>query len=89
MKYDAFEIPEKNIPAHLDIEKDIQSQKDGLFTFVLKIADGKISDYNVVIYTDARKYLKLKKVVIEELTISRNIELGNQGTAIRPNNSKY
>ena len=38
-------IREHNIRAHLDVEKDMQKKRDGLFTFVLKVHDGMITDY--------------------------------------------
>ena len=65
MKYDVVEIKKQHIPVHLDIEKDIQEQKNGLFTFIIKIANGNVADYNVVEYRDIRHYLKLKKIIIE------------------------
>ena len=73
MNYDAVTIKSQNIPAHLDIEKDIQEQKNGLFTFIIKVANGNIADYNVVEYVTINKYLKLrlKRIVIEELDIPR------------------
>lgn len=68
-----MEIAKQNIPVHLDIEKDIQTQKNGLFTFIIKVANGSVADYNVVEYADIRKYfkLKLKRIVIQELDIKR------------------
>ena len=74
MNYDAVAIPNQNIPAHLDIEKDIQEQKNGLFTFIIKVANGSIADYNVVEYANINKYLRLKRIVITELTIKRTVE---------------
>jgi len=88
MNYDAVTIRKQNVPAHLDIEKDIQTQKNGLFTFILKIANGNIADYNVVEYADIRKYLKfrLKSVVIQELTISYPLNVGDRGNPVGTNN---
>lgn len=40
MKYNPL-----NTPAHLDIERDIQSQRDGLFTVILRVNQGRIVDY--------------------------------------------
>jgi hypothetical protein len=74
LNYDAVTIPSQNIPAHLDIEKDIQEQKNGLFTFIIKVANGNIADYNVVEYVTINKYLRLKRIVITELTIKRTVE---------------
>jgi len=98
LNYDAVEIATQNIPVHLDIEKDIQTQRNGLFTFIIKIANGSIADYNVVEYVDIRKYLKLKRIIITELTITRTVEkqsslpcnpqLGNQGNPVGTDNSQ-
>lgn len=74
MNYDAVEIRKQNIPAHLDIEKDIQNQKNGLFTFIIKVANGNVADYNVVEYANVSKYLRLKRIIITELTIKRSVE---------------
>ena len=88
MNYDAVEIRKQNIPVHLDIEKDIQKQKDGLFTFIIKVANGNVADYNVVEYADIRKYFKLqlKRIVIQELIIPRNPQLGDTGNPVGTNN---
>jgi len=76
INYDAVEIRKQNIPAHLDIEKDIENQKNGLFTFIIKVANGNIADYNVVEYATITKYLKLrlKRIIITELTVKRTLE---------------
>ena len=88
MNYDAVTIPSQNIPAHLDIEKDIQEQKNGLFTFIIKVANGNIADYNVVEYVTINKYLRLrlKRIVIEELIIPRNSQLGSRTNPVGTDN---
>jgi len=88
MNYDAVEIKKQNVPAHLDIEKDIQEQKNGLFTFIIKVANGNIADYNVVEYATITKYLKLrlKRIVIQELVIPRDPQLGDTGDPVGTNN---
>lgn len=59
-----------NIPAHLDIEKDIAERRNGLFTFTLRVNNGNIVDYNVTDYVNVRqKYGIIKALVIEEVTI--------------------
>lgn len=87
MKYE-LEISENNRQCHIDIEHDIQKQKDGLFTFIIKIASGNITDYSVVEYADIRKYLVLKKIIIQELVTSHPINSGDQSNALRPVNIK-
>ncbi len=58
-----------NIEAHTDIEHDIEKQRNGLLTFILRVDNGNIVDYNVVEYADAKKYLVLKSVELQEITI--------------------
>jgi hypothetical protein len=84
----ALEISEHNAQAHLDIEEAIQKQKNGLFTFILRINNGNIVDFNLVYVTDARDYLKLTEVVVEELTLARSVDIGNKQNTIRSDNSE-
>lgn len=62
-------IRSHNKQAHVDIEHDIQTQKNGLFTFIIRVNNGNIVDYNVVEYADMRKYLVLKKVILTEVLV--------------------
>lgn len=71
MKYELVISPQNEKP-HTDIEHDIEAKKNGLFTFTLRVNGGKIVDYNVIEYVDARKYISLSKVIVEEYIISRN-----------------
>ena len=71
MKYE-LDIRDHNVQPHLDIENDIERRKNGLFTFTLRVNNGNIVDYNVFEYANARKYLVLKKIVIEEHTFTRS-----------------
>ena len=67
-KYD-LSIREHNVPAHLDIERDIKLKKDGLFTFTLRVNGGNIVDYSLMEYVDVkRKYLGVTKTVIAKST---------------------
>jgi hypothetical protein len=86
MKYDVGDIREHNQRPHLDIEGDIQAQKNGQFTFILRVNNGNIVDYSVVEYADIRNYLVLTKVIIEEFTVPRGGGGGGQENALRPNN---
>ena len=79
----AFEPLEENIQLHLDIEKDIQKQKDGVFTFTIKLANNKAIDYMVVEYVDSRDYLQLKRVIVEELTTTSDYPRGVQKDTVR------
>ena len=68
MKYD-LSIRQHNIPAHLDIERDIKLKKNGLFTFTLRINGGNIVDYSLTEYVDVkRKYLGVKEVAVAKST---------------------
>ncbi len=55
-------ISPHNVQAHTDIEHDIERQKNGLLTFILRVDNGNIVDYNVVEYSDIKKYLVLKSI---------------------------
>jgi len=67
----SLDIIEHNKQAHIDIESDVKLKADGLFTFTLRVHDGKITDYNLMDYIDAKqKYLSLKRVVTEELAFT-------------------
>jgi hypothetical protein len=82
----ALNIRDHNKQAHIDIEEDIQAQKDGLFTFTLRINGGNIVDYNLTEYVPASKYLRLKGVFIQELTVSHNFGERSQPNPIRADN---
>lgn len=62
-----LKIRDANIPAHLDIEKELKNIKDGQFTFTLRINAGNIADLAVVEYIDVRDYLRLKSVTTVKL----------------------
>jgi hypothetical protein len=38
-------IRQANKQAHYDLQKDIMEQKNGVFTFILKVSGGNICDY--------------------------------------------
>ena len=57
MQYE-LKIPPDNLRAHYDIETDIEKIKNGLMTFVIRVHDGKITDYNLMETVNAKaKYL--------------------------------
>ena len=41
----AFKVKASNVACHLDIEKDLKVQGDGVFTFTIRINQGCIMDY--------------------------------------------
>ena len=70
MQYD-LSIPPENWQAHLDLEADIQARGNGLFTFILRVHDGRITDYNLMEAVDVRtKYFGIKTTIIEEFVVS-------------------
>ena len=72
MKYE-LSMPEENRKAHIDIENDMAQRKNGLFTFIIRVHDGKITDYLLMEYVDAKtKYRGFATVSVEELVISRS-----------------
>ena len=83
-----LEIKEHNKQAHIDIETEIQRQKNGLFTFILRVDNGNIVDFNVVEYADIRKYLVLKKIVIEEFSVTPYPVNGGQQNPLRSDNGQ-
>ena len=47
-----LEILDHNRQGHFDIEDEVQKQKDGLFTFVVRVAENKIVDVVFLSYQD-------------------------------------
>ena len=88
MQY-ALEIPEYNIQAHVDIESDIQKQRNGLFTFIIRLNNSKVVDYSILSYATARDYLELKRVIITQFIISRDTPAGNTKDEVGPDNNKH
>lgn len=76
MQYE-LSIRQDNIEAYSDIEHDIQLKQNGLFTFILRINNGKIVDYNVLEYVDVKsKYLRLTEITRTELTVLHCVDKG-------------
>lgn len=89
MQYE-LSIRQDNIQAYLDIEHDIQLKQNGLFTFILRINNGKIVDYNVMEYVDARqKYFRLREITRQELFIVHNLDRGTENASIRADDGQY
>lgn len=81
-------IAPQNIEAHTDIEHDIQNKKNGLFTFILRVDNGHIVDYNVIEYADITKYLAVTRIIVTQSTFSYNTSHGNQQNPIRNDNGQ-
>ena len=83
MEY-SLSIRQDNIQAYADIEADIKAKQNGLFTFIIRVNNGKIVDYNVLEYVTAKtKYLRLKELVTEKLIVVHNFNPGTFNNAIR------
>ncbi len=48
-------VREHNKQVHYDIEKDLQKKRNGLFTFILKVNCGSITDYVLLETSDYEK----------------------------------
>lgn len=86
MKY-ALSINQHNIKPHLDIERDIQKKKDGLFTFNLRVNQGNIEDYAKYETVTAAKYKGVVITSITKCTITRNFGDRSQSDTVRPDDS--
>lgn len=63
-----FNIRKHNVLPHLDIEKDLSTKTNGLFTFTLRINKGDIVDYNLTEQIDVKaKYFGFSGIVIERI----------------------
>lgn len=82
----ALTIREHNIQAHLDVENEIQAKRNGTFTCILRVNNGNIVDSVIMEYGDARQYLVLKKIIIEEFTIPRTNGVGSGTDPLRSDN---
>lgn len=87
MKY-SLTIRKHNEKAHMDIEADVQQKKDGLFTFILRVNNGNIVDYNRMEVVDGNKYVGLEQIIIEELASAYSHPEGSGGVGVRTNNTQ-
>lgn len=87
MKYD-LSINQHNIKPHLDIERDIQQKKNGLFTFNLRINQGNIEDYAKYETITAKHYTGVVFTIKEEYSVTFNTGVGGKKDAVRTDDSK-
>jgi hypothetical protein len=71
LKY-SFKVIAHNVPCHLDIEKDIKSQLNGLFTFTLRVNQSKIEDYVCYSNPASSEYNPIFDAVEPECEITRS-----------------
>ena len=71
MEYN-LSIPEANQQFHIDLEQDIAQRKNGLFTFIVRVHDGAVTDYSLMEYVDAKsKYLSVAEITRTQFVVSR------------------
>ena len=83
MKYD-LTINQHNIKPHLDMERDIQEQKEGLFTFSIKVNQGNIEDYAKIYTVTRTEYRSVTFSAIQEPAASCNTGTPGEENAVRP-----
>jgi len=65
-----FLVRKNNVVPHLDIERDIKAQKDGIFTMTLRVNQGNIVDYVNYINTSPGEYEAIFTASITECQIT-------------------
>ena len=85
MKY-VLEVNQHNIRPHLDIERDIQCKKNGLFTFTLRVNAGNIEDYAQFETITIRDYDGVLFTGIKERGFTYDNRIGSTENAVRPGN---
>lgn len=83
MKYD-LSINQHNIKPHLDIERDIQEQKEGLYTFSIKVNQGNIEDYAKIYTVTRTEYRSVTFTTIQEPPAARDPGASGEENAVRP-----
>ena len=86
MQY-ALEIRKNNVACHLDLERDIQYKKNGLFTFTIRINAGNVVDYNITQHVSAATYLGFKGITYEKLSITFDPRVGSEIDPVRDNHN--
>lgn len=80
----SLEINKHNIKPHLDIESDIQSKKDGLFTFNLRVSQSNIEDYAQFRTVTIHEYRSVTFTIAKQPSIPRDPGTGGEENAVRP-----
>lgn len=83
MNYD-LTINQHNIKPHLDIERDIQEQKEGLYTFSIKVNQGNIEDYAKIYTVTRTEYRSVTFTTIQEPPTPHNTGESGEENAVRP-----
>lgn len=88
MEYN-LSIRQDNVEQYLDLQREISEKKNGLFTCIIRVNNGKICDLNMLEYVNARiKYLRLKEIVRTEFTILHSVNKGIGNDAVRSGDSQ-
>ncbi len=85
MKYD-LSIRKQNIQPHLYLEQELQKQKNGLFTFVLRVNSGNIVDASILENVNVKRDYLTTTIIIEKLTVTSCDSLGGSEAPIRDAN---
>jgi hypothetical protein len=88
MKYD-FNLNKANIPCHLDIEKDIKLQKNGVFTFTIRTNQSIIQDYVCYSNATANEYNSIISATEPECKVSRHSGVDNNEDALRGSDGEH
>jgi hypothetical protein len=81
----SLSINQHNIKPHLDIEADIQAQKNGLFTFNLRVNQSCIEDYAKFETITIKDYAGVEWTIKKERGSTYHTGATSDQTAIRPN----
>jgi len=69
MKYE-LSIKEQNIQPHLDIEKELQYKKNGLFTFVIRVNSGNIVDLSILENVNVKQDYLTQTIIVQQISIA-------------------
>ena len=61
-------IRETNKPFHYDLDKDMAHRRNGLFTFIIKVNNGNITDYSVL---ETDNYKSIQFAYEQQVAVSR------------------
>lgn len=83
MNYD-LTINQHNIKPHLDIERDIQQKKEGLFTFQVMVSQGNIESYAQHHTVTVFEYQSVSFTAQREPSLPRDTGERSEQNAVRP-----
>lgn len=92
MKNYELNIRDANLKAHVELEEELTTRKNGLFTFTVRVNNGNIVDSNITEYVNIKeKYGIIEAILIEEVTIqlpdTPNTGKRGEANTVRDNNN--